>query len=138
MKRFPKFVPLTPKGRCFMSLSLRTTLLAAGRILAIGTSSSRAQEPLIYYYPAPGNYATTQGTVSIPAAGYYYNVPLYAVPASASPARTQGFTYSNSSFYYPRAGTSMERSVGGANFFRSGPTRMSAYISGDGQDSPEW
>jgi hypothetical protein len=121
-----------------MSLSLRTTFLATGFILAIGTSSSRAQEPLIYYYPAPGNYATTQGTVSIPAAGYYYNVPLYAVPAPASLAGTQGSTYSNSSFYYPQVGASMEGSVGGANFFRSGPTRMSGYISGDGQSSPEW
>ena len=88
-----------------MSLSLRTTILATGCILAIGTSAARAQMPRVFYYPAPGNYATTQGTVNIPAAGYYYNVPLNAVPAPASPAPAQGFTYSNSSSYYPRGGS---------------------------------
>ena len=89
-----------------MRLSLRTMILATGCILAIGTSAARAQMPLVsYYYPAPGNYATTKGTVNIPAAGYYYNVPLYAVPAPASPAPAQGFTYSNSSSYYPRGGS---------------------------------
>ena len=81
-----------------MSLSLRTTILATGCILAIGTSAARAQMPLVFYYSAPGNYATTQGTVNIPAAGYYYNVPL-AVPTLVNPAPAQGFTYS--SFYYP-------------------------------------
>jgi hypothetical protein len=121
-----------------MSLSLRTTLLAIGCLLAIGTSSSHAQEPLIDDYPAPGSYATTQGTVSIPAAGYDDNVPLYAVPAPASPARMQGFTYSNSSSCSPQVGASIEGSVGGANFFRSRPTRMSASISGDGRSSPDW
>ena len=79
-----------------MSFSLRTTILATGCILAIGTSAARAQMPRVFYYSAPGNYATTQGTVNIPAAGYYYNVPLNAVPAPASPAPAQGFTYSNS------------------------------------------
>ena len=35
-----------------MSLSLRTTILATGCILAIGTSAARAQMPLVsYYYP---------------------------------------------------------------------------------------
>ncbi len=82
-----------------MSFSLRTTILATGCILAIGTSAARAQMPLVFYYSAPGNYATTQGTVNIPAAGYYYNVPLYAVPAPVNPAPAQGFT--DSSFSYP-------------------------------------
>ena len=91
-----------------MSLSLRTTILATGCILAIGTSAARAQMPRVFYYSAPGNYATTQGTVNIPAAGYYYNVPLNAVPAPVNPAPAQGFTYSNSSFYYPRGGASTE------------------------------
>ena len=88
-----------------MSFSLRTTILATGCILALGTSAARAPMPRVFYYPAPGNYATTQGTVNIPAAGYYYNVPLYAVPAPASPAPAQGFTYSKSSSYYPRGGS---------------------------------
>ena len=83
-----------------MSHSLRTTILATGCILAIGTSAARAQMPLVFYYSAPGNYATTQGTVNIPAAGYYYNVPLYAVPAPVNTAPAQGSTYS--SFYFPR------------------------------------
>jgi hypothetical protein len=138
-----------------MSLSLQTTILATGCILAIGTSAARAQMPLVsYYYPAPGNYATTQGTVNIPAAGYYYNVPLYAVPApvntAPAPVNTapaQGFTYSPfyyppnsssfnasanrpqgstySSFYYPRGGASTEGGGG-------------AYVSGDDEDNPDW
>jgi len=120
-----------------MSFSLRTTILATGCILAIGTSAARAQMPRAYYYSAPGNYATTQGTVNIPAAGYYYNVPLYAVPAPASPAPAQGFTYSNSSFYYPRSGASTEGGGGGA--YQGGDERPSgAYVSGDNEDDPNW
>ena len=91
-----------------MSLSLRTTILATGCILAIGTSAARAQMPRAFYYPAPGNYATTQGTVNIPAAGYYYNVPL-AVSAPVNPAPAQGFTYS--SFYYPPNSSSFNASA---------------------------
>jgi len=75
-----------------MRLSLRTTILATGCILAIGTSAARAEMPLVFYYSAPGNYATTQGTANIPAAGYYYDVPLYAVPAPVNPAPAQGST----------------------------------------------
>ncbi len=110
-----------------MSFSLRTTILATGCILAIGTSAARAQMPLVfYYYPAPGNYATTQGTVNIPAAGYYHNVPLNAVPAPASPAPAQGSTYSSS--YYPRGGASPEGGGSGGG----------AYVSGDDEDDPDW
>ena len=110
-----------------MSFSLRTTILATGCILAIGTSAARAQMPRTFYYPAPGNYATTQGTVNIPAAGYYYNVPLYTVLAPVNPAPAQGFTYSNYSLpsYYPRGGAST-RGGGGA------------YVSGDDEDDPDW
>jgi hypothetical protein len=93
--------------------------------------------PPVFYYPAPGNYATTQGTVNIPAAGYYYNVPLYAVPAPSSPAPAQGTTYSNSSLYYPRGWTSLDGRVG-ANVLRSERTTGSAYVSGDGQANPGW
>ena len=60
--------------------------------------------PRAFYYSAPGNYATTQGTVNIPAAGYYYNVPLNAVPAPASPAPAQGSTYSILLLLSPRWG----------------------------------
>ena len=120
-----------------MSLSLRTTILATGCILAIGTSAARAQMPRVFYYPAPGNYATTQGTVNIPAAGYYYHVPLNAVPAPASPAPAQGFTDSNSSFYYPRGGASTEGGGGGGAY--EGDERPSgAYVSGDNEDNPDW
>ena len=139
-----------------MSLSLRTTILATGCILAIGTSAARAQMPLVsYYYPAPGNYATTQGTVNIPAAGYYYNVPLYAVPAPVNPAPAQGFTYSSfyyppnsssfnasanrpsySSFYYPRGGASTEG--GGGPAYEGDERPSGAYVSGDNEDNPDW
>ena len=119
-----------------MSLSLRTTILATGCFLAIGTSVARAQMPRAFYYSAPGNYATTQGTVNIPAAGYYYNVPLNAVPAPASPAPAQGFTYSNSSFYYPRGGTSTEG--GGGPAYEGDERPSGAYVSGDNEDSPDW
>ena len=105
-----------------MSLSLRTTILATGCILAVGTSAARAQMPLAFYYSAPGNYATTQGTVNIPAAGYYYNVPLYAVPAPVNPAPAQGFTYS--SFYYPPNSSSFNAS---ANRPAQGSTYSSFY-----------
>jgi hypothetical protein len=74
--------------------------------------------PLIFYYPAPGNYATTQGTVSIPAAGYYYNVPLYAVAAPVYLAPAQGFTYS--SFYYPPNSSSV-------NAAANRPAQVSTY-----------
>jgi len=84
-------------------------ILATGCILAIGTSAARAQMPRVFYYSAPGNYATTLGTVNIPAAGYYYNVPLYAVPAPVNPAPAQGFTYS--SFYYPPNSSSSNASA---------------------------
>ena len=87
-----------------MSLSLRTTILATGCILAIGTCAARAEMTPLFYYPAAGNYATTQGTVNIPAAGYYYDVPLNAVPAPVNPAPAQELTYS--SFYYPPAPSS--------------------------------
>jgi len=104
-----------------MSFSLRTTILATGCILAIGTSAARAQMPRGFYYSAPGNYATTQGTVNIPAAGYYYNVPL-AVPAPVNPAPAQGFTYSY--FYYPSAPSSGYVS---ANVVRRVPMTGAAY-----------
>jgi len=118
-----------------MSFSLRTTILATGCILAIGTSAARAQMPRVFYYSAPGNYATTQGTVNIPAAGYYYNVPLNAVPAPASPAPA-GITYFNSSFFYPRGGAS---TVGGGGAYKGGDERPSgAYVSGDNEDDPDW
>ena len=116
-----------------MSFSLRTTILATGCFLAIGTSVARAQMPRAFYYPAPGNYATTQGTVNIPAAGYYYNVPLYAVPAPVYPAPAQGFTYF--SFYYPRGGASTE---GGGPAYEGDERPSGAYVSGDNEDSPDW
>ncbi len=119
-----------------MSLSLRTTILATGCILALGTSAARAQMPRGFYYPAPGNYATTQGMVNIPAAGYYYNVPLNAVPAPASPAPAQGFTYSNSSFYYRRGGASTEG--GGGPAYKGDERPNGAYVSGDNEDDPDW
>jgi hypothetical protein len=149
MNRFSKSLALQPISRRSMSDSLRTMVLATGCILAVGTSAARAQMPLVYYYPAPGNYATTQGTVSIPAAGYYYNVPLYGVAGPASPAPAQGFTYSNSSFYYynpggyyyyPHGGASTGGGVG-ANIRRSANearVRVSAIVSGDEQDNPNW
>jgi hypothetical protein len=82
-----------------MRLNLRTMILATGCLLAIGMSAAQAQTSPLFYYPAPGNYATMRGTVHIPAAGYYYNVPLFAVPAPINPAPAQGSTYS--SFYSP-------------------------------------
>ena len=123
-----------------MRLNLRSAILATGCILAIGTSAARAQAPPVFYYPAPGYYATTQGTVNIPAAGYYYNVPLYTVPAPVNTAPAQGFTYSYSSyssFYYPRGRASTEG--GGAKDYELGDERpSSAYVSGDNEDNPDW
>jgi hypothetical protein len=98
-----------------MSLNLRTTILATGCILALGSSAAWAQTPSVFYYPAPGSYATTQGTVHIPAAGYYYNVPLQSAAASANP--TQGFTYSS---YYPPTSSWL-------NTWATQPTQRSTY-----------
>ena len=71
-----------------MRLTLRTMALAIGSTGMIGTSAAHPQTPPAYYYPAPGDYASAVGTVHIPAAGYYYNAPLYAVPAPRYPAPT--------------------------------------------------
>ncbi len=65
-----------------MRFNLRMMVLVLGCTWLIGASVARAQTPPTYYYPAPGVYATTRGTISIPAVGYYYNVPLYTIPAS--------------------------------------------------------
>ena len=119
-----------------MSFSLRTTILATGCILAIETSAARAQMPRGFYYPAPGNYATTQGMVNIPAAGYYYNVPLYAVPAPASPGPARGFTYSKApSSIIPVV--ALPRRAAAAAY--EGDERPSgAYVSGDNEDDPDF
>ncbi len=122
-----------------MSFSLRTTILATGCILAIGTSAARAQMPRVfYYYPAPGNYATTQGIVNIPAADYYYNVPLNGALASARTAPAKEFPYSNFPFYYvhySRGGASTDAGVG-ENYESN--ERRSEYGSGDDEDDPDW
>jgi hypothetical protein len=127
-----KRIPLTPtfhqNRRPSESVSLRKTVLAIRFIVAIRTSTSRADMPIDCYYTAPGNYAATQGTVNIPAIGYYYSVPLYAVAAQASPAPAQRITYSNSSSYYPRGSASMEGRVG-ANVLSSERTTGPAYVS---------
>src|SRR5512142_3063863 len=73
-----------------------------GNWLPLGDRNVRGpgpETPPAFYYPASGNYATTRGTVRIPAGGYYYNVPLFAIPAPVNPAPARGSTYS--SFYYP-------------------------------------
>jgi hypothetical protein len=95
---------------------------------------------IAYYYSAPGNYATTQGTVNIPVTGFCYNVARYAVPVPASHALAQGVSDSNSSFYYPRGGVSTEAGLRGvcASTLRSEPTRVSAYVSGEGPANPGW
>jgi hypothetical protein len=73
---------------------MRTTLKLVIGIGALGLASllvtaTRAQGPSAFYYPSAGSYATTAGTVYIPAPGYYYNVPArVAAPAYAVPPRT--------------------------------------------------
>ena len=66
-----------------MRLNFRSFSWIPGVLLGLGISTAAGQQPLpAYYYPAPGYYATTRGTVQIPRAGYYLNVPLNAVPAA--------------------------------------------------------
>ena len=138
----------------------------SGNRLHLGNRNLRCPGPdasRLLLLPAPGNYATTQGTVNIPAAGYYYNVPLYAVPAPVNPAPAQGFTYSSfyyppnsssfnasanrpaqgstysysySSFYYPRGGASTEG--GGGPAYEGDERPSGAYVSGDNEDNPDW
>ena len=56
----------------------------------IGGTASVSQAATAYYYPAPGDYATTLGTVHIPAAGDHYNIPLLAVPGSSNLGAPRG------------------------------------------------
>jgi hypothetical protein len=68
---------------CPMRLIFRSTAWAFGALVGLGLSAAQGQQPYpAYYYPAPGFYATTRGTVQITKAGYYLNVPLNAVPAA--------------------------------------------------------
>ena len=130
----------------------------SGNRLLLGNRNLRCPGPdasRLLLLPAPGNYATTQGTVNIPAAGYYYNVPLYAVPAPVNPAPAQGFTYS--SFYYPPNSSSFNASANrpaqGSTYssyssfsplvsprwgFHGGRRASGAYVSGDNEDNPDW
>lgn len=71
-------------------MRLTTGLFAASIVLTASlwgpSPTANAQHATAYYYPAPGDYATTRGTVRIPAAGYYYNVPAH-IAASPSSGR---------------------------------------------------
>ncbi len=117
---------------------LTLSTLATGCVLAVGASAAQGQTPAVYYYPAPGNYATTQGIVNIPAADYYYNVPLNGALASARTAPAKEFPYSNFPFYYvhySRGGASTDAGVG-ENYESN--ERRSEYGSGDDEDDPDW
>ena len=125
-----------------MSFSLRTTIL--GNWLHLGNRNLRCPGPdaSSSHHPAPGNYATTQGTVNIPAAGDHDNVPLNAVPAPASPAPAQGSTYFNSSFYYPRGGVfhgGRRRTPLAARILMLATNApAAAHVSGDNEDDQDW
>jgi hypothetical protein len=71
-----------------LSPSTLTTAVLTGALTLFTLGTARAQAPAVYYYPASGLYQTTAGTVAIPAAGYYYNVPAAyaAAPYAAAPA----------------------------------------------------
>jgi hypothetical protein len=66
-------------------------VLGIGGILGPEATPARAQayaRPTVYYYPSPGYYGTTDGTVYIAVPGYYSNVPApaYAAPNSVPSA----------------------------------------------------
>ena len=83
-----------------MSLSLRTTILATGCILAIGTSAARAQMPLVFYYSRAGQLRHDAGDGQHPGRRLLLQRAAQRRPGSGQPcSRAQGFTYS--SFYYP-------------------------------------
>jgi len=79
-----------------MRFDWRRIMLTAGCLLMIGGTELQAQAAAAYYYPAPGDYATTLGPIHIPTAGYYYNIPLLAVPGPgnlATPSRPVYVSY---------------------------------------------
>lgn len=115
-----------------MSANLKTVAvvgtLAIGALLAIGAPAARAQGDApgasqTFYYPSAGHYATTAGSVYIPAPGYYYNVPAgYAAtpsygygyapaPRYSYPGPSYGYAYR----YGPSSGYSPRRGGGGPN-----------------------
>jgi hypothetical protein len=60
-------------------------LLSLAGLLSFA-AEGRAQAQPAYYYPTQGWYATTAGSVFIPAPGYYYNVPRAAAAPVYAPA----------------------------------------------------
>lgn len=93
-------------------------ILLAGPAVAQAQGSRPA--PAVYYYPAPGYYATTRGQVLIPRPGYYYNVPVSAARAPRPGSQTTPSVTSYSRGYSsapalsnPNAG-SVTRAVEGA------------------------
>lgn len=66
-----------------LARGLQAAVLALTAVLLV-PAISNAQGRATYYYPAPGYYATTRGTVYIPTAGHYFDVP--AQSSAAAPA----------------------------------------------------
>lgn len=96
-----------------MNATIRTLAVAGAlAILTLGATSAQAQgTPPAYYYPGAGYYATTAGTVYIPAPGYYYDVPARfvapTVPAygpTTGPGWGYGYGYRPSMGYRTRRG----------------------------------
>ena len=143
-----------------MSLSLRTTILATGCVLAIGTSAARAQMPLVsYYYPRrattprrrgrstsrPPATTTTcrstpsrlRSTLSRPRG---LPIPPSTIPrirARLTPrqiVRPRGPP--TPPLYYPRGGASTEG--GGGPAYEGDERPSGAYVSGDNEDNPDW
>jgi hypothetical protein len=93
-----------------MSANLKTLAvvgtLAIGALLAVGAPAAHAQgyppgASQTFYYPSAGYYATTAGSVYIPAPGYYYNVPAnYAATPPTVYAPAPRYTYPGPGYGY--------------------------------------
>jgi hypothetical protein len=101
--------------------------------VGLGLAAAPGQAPVpAYYYPAPGYYATTRGTVRIPTAGYYLNVPLSAVPAPRLPAAPLTARSSNPAQGYRTNGFQ------GRPMMPYSPVRPSAVGTADDGPDPGW
>lgn len=114
------------------------TAIAAASLFGLASSVASAQAVAVYYYPAAGLYDTTQGLVSIPTPGYYYNVPSVPAPAWNPAPRVVTSTA-------PRTGFAPRRTyptIGGRGGFGSTPFYSGGgsggtphYLHGRGYDS---
>lgn len=109
-----------------------TAMIVAGFLMSGPAAAQNAQPrqtPATYYYPVPGYYATTAGTVWIPNPGYYYNVPtVYAQAAPASRGSSPPATFYSRGYSSPPSSNGAGVTPGTGSPFRwSSPSLVPRY-----------